>query len=111
MHMHILKFWHRIKNPTPPIDAYLLEEEEEEKEEEEEPSAAAAVTTTTKDDKGAITSKTKPAIKHKTSPVRLAQLLQPSLASRFSLQLHPMTAYRPELDGIRRHWLQAKTKC
>jgi len=43
--------------------------------------------------KGAITSKIKQAIKHKTSPARLAQLLQPSLAFCFSLQ--PMTAYRP----------------
>ena len=40
--------------------------------------------------KGAITSKIKHAIKLKTSPVRLAQLLQPSLAFCFSLQ--PMTA-------------------
>ena len=55
--------------------------------------------------KGAITSKIKHAIKLKTSPARLAQLLQPSLAFCFSLQ--PMTAYRP----VRRHWLQAKTKC
>jgi len=47
--------------------------------------------------KGAITSKTKHAIKHKTSPATLAQLLQPSLAFCFSLQ--PMTAYRPELDS------------
>jgi len=46
--------------------------------------------------KGAITSKKKLAIKLKTSPIRLAQLLQPSLAC-FSLQ--PMTAYRPGLDG------------
>jgi len=45
--------------------------------------------------KGAITSKIKHAIKHKTSPARLAQLLQPSLAFCFSLQ--PMTAYRPVL--------------
>jgi len=43
--------------------------------------------------KGAITSKIKHAIKHKTSPARLAQLLQPLLAICFSLQ--PMTAYRP----------------
>jgi len=43
--------------------------------------------------KGAITSKIKHAIKHKTSPARLAQLSQPSLAFCFSLQ--PMTAYRP----------------
>ena len=43
--------------------------------------------------KGAITSKIKHAIKHKTSPARLAQLLQPSLAFCFSLQ--PVTAYRP----------------
>ena len=43
--------------------------------------------------KGAITSKIKHAMKHKTSPARLAQLLQPSLASSFSLQ--PMTVYRP----------------
>jgi len=41
--------------------------------------------------KGAITSKIKHAIKHKTSPARLAQLLQPSLAFCFSLQ--PMTAH------------------
>jgi len=33
--------------------------------------------------------------------------LQPSLAFCFSLQ--PMTAYRPVT--VRRHWLQAKTKC
>ena len=46
---------------------------------------------------GAITSKIKHAIKHKTSPARLAQLLQSSLAFYFSLQ--PMTAYRPVLDG------------
>jgi len=39
--------------------------------------------------KGAITSKTKHAIKHKTRPARLAQLLQPSLAFCFNLQ--PMT--------------------
>ena len=38
---------------------------------------------------GAITSKIKHAIKLKTSPARLAQLLQPSLAFCFSLQ--PMT--------------------
>jgi len=43
--------------------------------------------------KVAITSKIKHAIKHKTSPAILAQLLQPSLAFCFSLQ--PMTAYRP----------------
>ena len=43
--------------------------------------------------KGAITSKIKHAIKLKTSPARLAQLLQPSLGFCFSLQ--PMTAYRP----------------
>ena len=54
--------------------------------------------------KGAITSKIKHAIKHKTSPARLAQLLQPSLAFCFSLQ--PMTAY---LDWtVRCHWLQVK---
>jgi len=47
--------------------------------------------------KGAITSKIKRAIKHETSPARLAQLLQPSVAFCFSLQ--PMTAYRPVLDG------------
>jgi len=44
-------------------------------------------------------------IKLKTSPARLAQLLQPSLAYCFSMQ--PMTAHRP----VRRHWLQTKTKC
>ena len=60
--------------------------------------------------KRAIASKIKRAIKHKkTSPARHAQLLQPSLAFCFSLQ--PMTAYRPGLDGIRRHWPQAKRKC
>jgi len=36
--------------------------------------------------KGAITSKIKHAIKLKTSPTRLAQLLQPALAFCFSLQ-------------------------
>ena len=54
--------------------------------------------------KGAVTSEIKHAIKLKTSPATLAQLLQPSLAFCFSLQ--PMTAYRQ----VRRHWLQAKTK-
>jgi len=49
-----------------------------------------------KERKGAITSKIKHALKLKTSPTRLAQLLQPSLAFCFSLQ--PMTAYRPRLD-------------
>jgi len=48
--------------------------------------------------KGTITSKIKHAIKLKTSPARLAQLLQPSLAFCFSLQ--PMTAYHPVLDGM-----------
>ena len=47
--------------------------------------------------KRAITSKIKHAIKVKTSPARLAQLLQPSLAFCFSLQ--PMTVYRPGLDS------------
>jgi len=46
--------------------------------------------------KGAITSKIKHAIKHKTSPAILAQLLQPSLAFCFSSQ--PMTACAV-LDG------------
>jgi len=46
----------------------------------------------------------KHAIKLKTSPTRLAQLLQPSLAFCFSLQ--PMTAHWTE----RRHLLAAKTK-
>jgi len=55
-------------------------------------------------DKAAITSKIKHAIKLKTSPARLAQLLQPSA---FCFSLQPMTAHRP----VRRHWLQAKTKC
>jgi len=45
-----------------------------------------------------ITSKIKHAIKLKTSPARLAQLFQPSLAFCFSLQ--PMTAYRSGLDGL-----------
>ena len=44
--------------------------------------------------KGAITTKIKHAIKLKTSPARLAQLLQPSLA----------------FWTVRRHWLQAKTR-
>jgi len=39
----------------------------------------------------------KHAVKHKTSPAKLARLLLPSLAFCFSLQ--PMTAYRPFLDG------------
>ena len=47
--------------------------------------------------KGAITSKIKLAIKHKTSPARLAQLLQPSLAFCFSLQ--PMMAYHHWTTG------------
>jgi len=56
--------------------------------------------------KGAITSKIKHAIKLvKTSPARLAQLLQPSLAFCFNLQ--PTTAHWT----VRRHWLQAKAKC
>jgi len=54
---------------------------------------------------GAITSKIKHSIKLKTIPARLAQLLQPSLAFWFSLQ--PMTAHWT----VRRHWLQATTKC
>jgi len=53
--------------------------------------------------KGAITSKIKHAIKHKTNPARLAQLLQP-----YCFSLQPMTAYRHCLSC---HWLQAKTKC
>jgi len=44
-----------------------------------------------------ITSKIKHVIKLKTSPARLAQLLQPALAFCYSFQ--PMTAYRPGLDG------------
>ena len=52
-----------------------------------------------------ITSKIKHAIKLKTTRARLAQLLQPSLAFCFSLQ--PMTAHWT----VRRHWLQATTKC
>jgi len=55
--------------------------------------------------KGAITSKIKHAIKLKTTLAEFAQLLQPSLAFGFSLQ--PMTAHWT----VRRHWLQAKTKC
>ena len=47
--------------------------------------------------KGAITSKIKHAIKLKTSPAKLAKLLQPQLAFSFSLQ--SMTARRP----VRRH--------
>jgi len=47
--------------------------------------------------KGAITSKIKHAIKHKTSPARFAQLLQPSLAFCFSVQ--PMTAGRYAVIG------------
>jgi len=49
--------------------------------------------------KGAITSKIKHAIKLKTNPARLAQLLQPSLAFCFNLQ--PMTAHWT----VCRHWL------
>jgi len=56
-------------------------------------------------DKGVITGKIKHAIKLKTSPARLAQLLQPSLAFCFSLQ--PVMAHR----SVCCHWLQAKTKC
>ena len=52
---------------------------------------------------GAITSKIKHALKLKTSPARLAQLLQPSA---FCFSLQPMTAHWT----VRRHWLQAKTK-
>jgi len=48
---------------------------------------------------GAITIKIKYAVKHKTSPERLAQLLQPSLAFCFSLQ--PMTAYRYAVIGCK----------
>jgi len=52
-------------------------------------------------------------VKLKTSPARLAQLLQPSLAFCFSWTTH-WTAHGA-LDGahwtVRRHWLQAKTKC
>jgi len=47
--------------------------------------------------KGAITSKIKHAVKHKTSPARLAQLLQPSVAFCFSLQA--MRAYRPKQNA------------
>jgi len=55
--------------------------------------------------KGAVTSKIKHEIKLKTSPARLAQLLQSSLAFCFTLQ--PVTAHWM----VRCHWLQAKTKC
>ena len=48
--------------------------------------------------KGAITSKIKHAMKLNTSPARLEQLLQPSLAFCFSLQ--PMTACCPILNGL-----------
>ena len=48
----------------------------------------------------------KHAIKLKTSPARLAQLLQPSLAFCFSLQ--PMTRRTVQDCMVRRHWLQAK---
>jgi len=44
----------------------------------------------------------KHAIKLKTSPARVAQLLQPSLTFCFSLQ--PMAPHWT----VRRHWLQAK---
>ena len=50
----------------------------------------SSCSTGTKLAKGAITSKIKHAIKLETSPTRLAQLLQPSLAFCFSL--HPMAA-------------------
>ena len=46
---------------------------------------------------GAITSKIKHAMKLKTSPARLAQLLQ--LSSAFCFSLQPMTVYRPGLEG------------
>ena len=49
--------------------------------------------------KEAITSKIKHAIKLKTSPASHAQLLQPLLAFCW-------TSWT-----VRRHWLQAKTKC
>ena len=57
--------------------------------------------------KGAITSKIKHAIKLKTSPARLAQLLPPSLAFCFSLQ--PMTAHRPV--AVRRHCICMRSSC
>jgi len=58
----------------------------------------ATVTINNNNIKGAITSKIKHAIKLKTSPAGLAQLLQPSLAFWFSLQ--PMTAHRLVLSFI-----------
>jgi len=67
--------------------------------------------------KGAITSKIKHAIKHKTSPARLAQLLQPLLAFCFSLQLAasdgiPSRTVRYAVIGCKSKCkLQAKTKC
>ena len=61
---------------------------------------------------GAIESKIKHAIKLKTSPARLAQLLQPSLAFCFSLQPTTTQQRRTVHDWtVRRHWLQAKTEC
>jgi len=65
---------------------------------------AACPQNPSKSSKGAITSKIKYAIKLKTSPARLAELLQPSLAFCFSLQ--PMMAHWM----VRSHWLRAKPK-
>jgi len=48
--------------------------------------------------KGAIISKIKHALKFKTSPARLAQLLQPSLAFCFTLQ--PMTVRRAKVVQV-----------
>jgi len=65
-------------------------------------------------DKGAITSKIKHAIKLKTSPARLAQLLQPSIAAlkAFENLLISVVPWFKQPDWtVRRHWLQAKTKC
>jgi len=56
--------------------------------------------------KGAITSKIKHAIKHKTIPARLAQLLQPSLAFCFSLQ--PVTAYGTAYGKLRYKLIELK---
>jgi len=59
---------------------------------------------------GAITSKIKHAMKHKTSPARLAQLLHNCCSPHFILAC---SQWRRTVQDwtVRRHWLQVKTKC
>ena len=59
--------------------------------------------------KVAITSKIKHAIKHKTSPARLAQLLHNCCSPHKHFVLACSQWWRTVT--VRRHWLQAKTKC